>query len=123
MAKRDPDVELVERPGSEIEDTDEPPVVARLVVEIRSDGTRTIARGAVEDTELGQRTVIEARGTTPAQLAWSLAKTIASAPALARQVGRAMLSDAPPKRGNRRRSLVGRLARRVGRRILGDDKS
>lgn len=110
---RDPDVELVEAPDSDIESADEPPVVARLVVEIRSDGSRTIARGAIEDTELGQRAVVEARGTTPAQLAWSLAKTIAAAPVIARQVGRAMLADGRPKRPKRRRSLMRRVARRI----------
>lgn len=54
----------------------EPPVVARLVVEIRSDGSRTIARGALEDVTTGQRTVIEARGTTPLTLAMQLAKAM-----------------------------------------------
>ena len=44
----------------------EPPVVARLVIEIRSDGTRTIARGAAEDVALGERVQIEAHGATPA---------------------------------------------------------
>ena len=121
MSERDrDDVELVEATGAEIESGGEPPVVARLVVEIRSDGSRTIARGALEDTELGQRAVIEARGTTPAQLAWSLAKTIASAPALARQIGRAMLTEGAPESAPRRRGPLGRLARRVGKRILGE---
>ncbi len=50
------------------------PVVARLVVEIRSDGSRTVARGALEDLD-GQRVAVEAHGTTP----WSLAKQLAVA--------------------------------------------
>lgn len=53
---------------------DDLPVVARLVVEIRSDGTRTVARGAVEDLD-GQRVTLEAHATTP----WALAKQLASA--------------------------------------------
>ena len=64
---------LAERPG-------EPPVVARMIVEIRSDGTRTIARGA-----------IEAHGSSPLSLARSLAKSMFSAPALARQAVKALL--------------------------------
>lgn len=70
---------------------DEPPVVARLMVEIRSDGTRTIARGAVEDIESGERVAVEAHGTTPAQLAGSLARTVFATPLLAKAAFRAML--------------------------------
>jgi hypothetical protein len=70
----------VARRSDDDKETDElvadPPVVARLVVEIRSDGSRTIARGALEDSTSGQRTVIEARGTTPLTLAMQLAKAI-----------------------------------------------
>jgi hypothetical protein len=66
------------------------PVVARLVVEIRSDGTRTIARGAMEDPE-GQRVALEVQGTTP----WALAKQLAGAlwrmPRLPRPSLRALL--------------------------------
>jgi hypothetical protein len=69
---------------------DELPVVARLVVEIRSDGTRTIARGALEDPE-GRRVALEARGATP----WALAKQLAGAlwtmPRLGRSSLRALL--------------------------------
>ncbi len=61
-----------------------PPVVARLVVEIRSDGSRTIARGALEDLDSGDVVTVEAHGRSPASLAWSLAKTVANAPALMR---------------------------------------
>ena len=61
---------------------DEPPVVARLVVEIRSDGSRTIARGALEDAEHGQRVAIEARGDSPLQLAIALARSLAQLPRL-----------------------------------------
>lgn len=69
----------------------EPPVVARLIVEIRSDGTRTIARGAMEDAASGERVAIEARGSSPIALAGSLARSIFSAPMLARHAVRALL--------------------------------
>ena len=72
--------------------SDDPPVVARMIVEIRSDGTRTIARGAIEEATTGERVAIEAHGTTPLALARSLAKSMFSAPALARQAVRALLS-------------------------------
>ncbi|HMJ12868.1 MAG TPA: hypothetical protein VK524_15710 [Polyangiaceae bacterium] len=72
---------------------DEPPVVARMIVEIRADGSRTIARGAIEDVRTGQRTSVQAEGTTPMALAASLAKTLFSAPLLARQAARALLES------------------------------
>jgi len=84
------------------DDTDElvaePPVVARLIVEIRSDGSRTIARGAIEDSTTGQRTVIEAAGTTPLTLAMQLAKAITQLPRLgARSAVRGLLGRARSK--------------------------
>jgi hypothetical protein len=36
------------------------PIVARLVVEVRSDGTRIVARGLIEDLARGERTTLEA---------------------------------------------------------------
>ena len=78
-----------ERPGGPIAATssgqvpaayDEPPVVARMMVEIRSDGTRTIARGALEDIVSGERVKIEANGGSPIQLAASLASNLLSTP-------------------------------------------
>ena len=82
--------ELVEAPPREIQG--EPPVVARLVVEIRSDGSRTIARGAVEDTATGTRTTLEARGDSPLQLAIALARSLTQLPQLgARSVVRGLL--------------------------------
>jgi hypothetical protein len=70
---------------------EEPPVVARLLVEIRSDGSQTIARGAIEEMASGEKVAIEARGTTPAQLAASLAKTMFATPFLAKAAVRAIL--------------------------------
>ncbi len=76
---------LMERP-------DDPPVVARMIVEIRSDGTRTIARGALEEVAGGERVAIEAHGTTPMALAASLAKTMFNAPMLAKHAVKALLA-------------------------------
>lgn len=76
---------LAERPG-------EPPVIARMIVEIRSDGTRTIARGAIEEATTGERVAVEAHGSTPMALAASLAKSMLSAPMLAKQAVRALLA-------------------------------
>lgn len=64
------------------------PVVARLVVEIRSDGTRTIARGAMEDVEGGERVAIEASGDSPVQLAQALVKSLMRLPLGAQPVER-----------------------------------
>lgn len=80
----------------------EPPVVARLVVEIRSDGSRTIARGAVEDVANGHRTAIEARGASPLQLALALARSLTQLPRIgARTAVRGLLGrrrDKPSER-------------------------
>jgi hypothetical protein len=81
---------------------EEPPVVARLMVEIRSDGTRTIARGAVEDIASGERVAVEAHGTTPAQLAASLARTVFATPMLAKAAFRAVLEGRRHRDGKSR---------------------
>jgi len=82
--------ELVKAPAGELQP--EPPVVARLVVEIRSDGSRTIARGAVEDLATGQRTTLEARGDSPIQLAIALARALTQLPRItARSAVRGLL--------------------------------
>jgi hypothetical protein len=78
----------VEPSGPEV--TEELPVVARLVVEIRSDGRRTVARGALEDAVLGQTVAVEARGDSPVQMAWALTRAMFRVPAMARQAGRAL---------------------------------
>lgn len=85
--------DLVARPPDDLENVEEPPVVARLVVEIRSDGTRTIARGAVEDAQRGERVAVEARGDSPIQLAIALARALTQLPRLsARSAVRGLLS-------------------------------
>jgi hypothetical protein len=68
----------------------EPPVVARLVVEIRSDGSRTVARGVLEDATTNQTAAVRAEGTTPAQLARSLAGTLLTLPLFAARVARGL---------------------------------
>lgn len=81
-----------ERTRREVERVEELPVVARLVVEIRSDGSRTIARGAVEDAQRGERVAIEARGDSPLQLAIALARSLTQLPRLsARSAVRGLL--------------------------------
>src|SRR5688572_7582751 len=77
--------------GAEVPAKDSLPVVARLIVEVRSDGTHTVARGAMEDAASGTRAAIEASGTTPLELALGLAKSILSAPWFARQVARSTI--------------------------------
>ncbi len=98
-----PEVELVESTDGEIEGADEPPVVARMVVEIRSDGRRTVARGALEDVATGHKVAIEAKGQSPLGLALALAKSMASAPALARTAVKALLGPGERRRPERRR--------------------
>jgi hypothetical protein len=67
-------------PGQVPQTYEEPPVVARMIIEIRSDGTRTIARGALEDVLSDERVKIEASGGSPIQLAASLASNLLSTP-------------------------------------------
>lgn len=104
-------------PG-DVKPTDEDlPVVARLVIEIRSDGSRTVARGGLEDTNLGERVAIEARGNSPAELAGQLLRSILAAPfqaALTRMTGaqRHALPDGPERAG-----LVERVRRSAARAV------
>lgn len=79
----------------------EPPIVARLVVEIRSDGSHTIARGAMEDAATGRGVAIEASGRSPLQLALSLARSLVTLPAFGRSA-RALLRGRPPGEGRSR---------------------
>ena len=63
---------------------------ARAVV-ATADGTRTIARGAMEDAITGEKVAIEARGSTPLSLALGLAKSMTQGRAFARSAVRALL--------------------------------
>jgi hypothetical protein len=76
--------------SEELEEKPELPVVARLVVEIRSDGRHTIARGMAQD-ETGQRVQVEAEGSTPLQLAFSLVRALSQVPVLAKGFAKALL--------------------------------
>jgi len=87
------DVEVLAADDRELSHTDEPPVVARLVVEIRSDGSRTIARGAMEDVQAGQSVAVEAKGNSPFGLALALARSMFKAPSFARTASRALLKE------------------------------
>lgn len=50
--------------------------MARVIVEVRSDGTRTIARGALEVED--ETVSLAAEGTTPAELANALSRAVFS---------------------------------------------
>ena len=80
---------------------DEPPVVARMMIEIRSDGTRTIARGALEDIVSGERVKIEANGGTPMQLAASLASNLLSTPFMIGRAAGALVRNRLSRGGKR----------------------
>jgi len=99
-----------------------PPVVTRLVVEIRSDGTRTIARGALEDAESGQDVAVAIEADTPAALLVKLTRTLATLPSMIRGT-RAHLPEATPEATRPRRPSIreagARLRRRLGRRLKG----
>jgi hypothetical protein len=59
---------------------EEPPVVAQLMIEIRSDGSRTIARGALNDLRNGESAQVHAEGKTPRDLMLSLAGSLLALP-------------------------------------------
>ena len=75
--------------------TPELPVVARMVVEIRSDGARTMARGAVEDLRTGEKTELKVEGASPLLLVASLLNSLRSVPSLVRDAAWKLL---PKKR-------------------------
>jgi hypothetical protein len=83
----------------------EPPVVAQLMVEIRSDGSHTIARGALNDLRTGESAQIRAEGRTPAELMFSLCSSLLTLPSTIMKHVRAVSdpehdalgSDAPVK--------------------------
>lgn len=89
--------ELVRDAPRDVVESKEPPVVARLVVEIRSDGSRTVARGAIEDVATGQRVMIDAQGTSPIQLAFALMKSITQIPKLSAKMVLRRLLPGPRK--------------------------
>jgi hypothetical protein len=112
--KPDPETEALEET-----DDEQLPVVARMVVEIRSDGSRTIARGAIEDHLGGQAVGVEARADSPLELSRALAKMVLSAP-FAALLGRAKGDVSPREKGVL--ATVGALRRRLGRRTDPGDR-
>ncbi len=94
-------------------------MVARLVVEIRSDGTRTITRGAIEDMRSGESVAIEARANSPLELSLNLAKMLLQAPALASNSFRGKLPT-PAVLRSHARARLSRLGRRLRRRLRGE---
>jgi hypothetical protein len=69
-------IEVVDRDDRALSRDEDLPVVARLVIEIRSDGSRTVARGAMEDTATGSKTAVVARGGSPLALAADLTRAL-----------------------------------------------
>lgn len=96
-------------------------MVARLVVEIRSDGTRTVARGALEDAVAGEDVALAVEAESPAALLGKLTRSLLSLPAMLRTPAQALPEaerspdDAPSKR-EALRGLGRRLRRRLTRR-------
>jgi hypothetical protein len=75
--------------------TDDLPVVARMVIEIRSDGTRTVARAAYEDGLTGERVSTETSGGAPGELAAQLMRSIRDLPVFQpRAMAKAFVSGA-----------------------------
>lgn len=83
-----------------------------MVIEIRTDGSCTIARGAIEDVVRGDRVAVKAEGTTPLAVAPSLARAILQAPFLFRSA-----SEAPSLL---RTAVAALLPRGRGRKPEGD---
>lgn len=97
-----------------------PPVVARLVVEIRSDGTRTVARGALEDAVAGQDVAVAVEAESPAALLGKLTRSLVSLPGMLRTPKSALpeaeRSPDDASSGGTIRGLGRRLRRRLTRR-------
>lgn len=78
-------------------EADLPPVVARMVVEIRSDGTRTVARGALEDLQTGEKVALQANAHSPIALAQELTKALFKTPVLASTFAKQAVLDLLPE--------------------------
>ena len=87
---------------------EELPVVMRMVIEVRSDGVKTMARGAVEDVINDHKVAIELPAMSPLQLSAALSETI----------GKTLL-DTPGLAKAALKSLVPDPLRRLKRKILG----
>jgi hypothetical protein len=71
-------------------DQPRPPVIARIVVEVRSDGTKTRSYGVLEDLRHGHQSQIVMPGPWPG-VAVALLRNLLTASAMARQVLGAVL--------------------------------
>jgi hypothetical protein len=87
--------------GSLSDPRPEPPVVARLMIEIRSDGSRTIARGALEDIVNDKNVALQAEGRTPAELARSLTAMLLGLPLFASQIAKSLKAQSRKSNGER----------------------
>lgn len=93
-----------------VEEQGLPPVVARMVVEIRSDGSRTIARGALEDLQNGERVSLQADAATPIALAAQLSKALLQMPSLARTLTEGAAREMAQNQLNKLRDKLAPLA-------------
>ena len=73
-----------------LDQSSEPPVVARLMIEIRSDGSRTVARGALEDIATGQKVAVVADGKSPLDLVRSLSSSLLGLPSFVSRISRSL---------------------------------
>ena len=110
------------RQPATVVDDPELPLVARLVVEIRSDGSRTVTRGALEDAISGESVAIEARADSPLELSLNLAKMLMQAPSMASNSLRGTLPTGADLRAHARARL-GRLGKRLRQRLRRSDDS
>jgi hypothetical protein len=92
------DDKLEAKKDASLDEQHELPVVTRLVIEVRSDGSRTVARGAVEDVRTGQKVELNAEGATPLLLIASLLKSLGDVPSLVKRATALFLSGKEPKR-------------------------
>ncbi len=96
-SKNEAGLEKVEQEGELSNEADLPPVVARMVVEIRSDGTRTVARGALEDLVSGEKVALQANAQSPVALAQELTKTLLKTPVSASPLAKQAVLDLLPE--------------------------
>lgn len=83
-------VALDKVPEAPLDQSSEPPVVARLMIEIRSDGSRTVARGALEDVATGQKVAVVADGKSPLDLVRSLSSSLLGLPSFVSRISRSL---------------------------------
>tara|TARA_B100000965_G_C19559588_1_gene743863 strand:+ start:329 stop:685 length:357 start_codon:yes stop_codon:yes gene_type:complete len=99
------------QPELPLERPEEMPVVARMVVEVRSDGTKTVARGAIEDLQTGQQVAIQTDALSTNELSTALAQSLLATSGLAKEALKALLpSPLDPLRRVKRRLLGRRRA-------------